>query len=113
MAENKHINIETELSRDLGLISALAIGIGTMIAAGIFSLSGLAIQNVGSAAILSFVLAAIVALFTALTYIANSFRFIPIQAKVIYMPARLFPHRWHFSSVGLCFSVTLRRADFT
>ena len=32
-------NIETELSRDLGLTSALAIGIGTMIAAGIFSLS--------------------------------------------------------------------------
>lgn len=68
MAENKHINIETELSRDLGLISALAIGVGTMIAAGIFSLSGLAIQNVGSAAIVSFVLAAVVALFTALTY---------------------------------------------
>ena len=68
MSESKHINIETELSRDLGLVSALAIGVGTMIAAGIFSLSGLAIQNVGSAAILSFVLAAIVALFTALTY---------------------------------------------
>ncbi len=68
MAESKKINIETELSRDLGLVSALAIGVGTMIAAGIFSLSGLAIQNVGSAAILSFVLAAVVALFTALTY---------------------------------------------
>ncbi len=68
VAKNKHINIETELNRDLGLISALAIGVGTMIAAGIFSLSGLAIQNVGSAAILSFVLAAVVALFTALTY---------------------------------------------
>lgn len=61
-------NIETELSRDLGLTTALAIGVGTMIAAGIFTLSGLAIRNVGSAAILSFVLAAIVATFTALTY---------------------------------------------
>ena len=49
--------IETELSRDLGLTSTLAIGIGTMIAAGIFTLSGLAIRNVGSAAILSFLLA--------------------------------------------------------
>ncbi len=39
-----------------------------MIAAGIFSLSGLAIQRVGSAAILSFLIAAFVALFTALTY---------------------------------------------
>ncbi len=62
------IKIETELSRDLGLVSALAIGVGTMVAAGIFTLSGLAIRNVGSAAILSFLLAAIVATFTALTY---------------------------------------------
>ncbi len=67
---NQQINnqVETELSRDLGLTSALAIGIGTMIAAGIFTLSGLAIRNVGSAAIVSFLLAAVVALFTALTY---------------------------------------------
>ena len=50
-------NIHVELSRDLGLTSALAIGIGTMIAAGIFTLSGLAVRNVGSAAILSFFLA--------------------------------------------------------
>ncbi len=63
-----HNHIETELSRDLGLPSALAIGVGTMIAAGIFTLSGLAVRNVGSAAIVSFLLAAFVALFTALAY---------------------------------------------
>lgn len=70
MAPNKKpaIPIQAELSRDLGLISALAIGVGTMIAAGIFTLSGLAIRNVGSAAILSFLLAAVVATFTALAY---------------------------------------------
>ncbi len=66
--DGSHRNIETELSRDLGLTTALAIGIGTMIAAGIFTLSGLAIRNVGSAAIVSFLLAAVVASFTALTY---------------------------------------------
>lgn len=66
--ESSHHNVETELSRDLGLTTALAIGIGTMIAAGIFTLSGLAIRNVGSAAIVSFLLAAMVASFTALTY---------------------------------------------
>lgn len=64
----RHINIETELSRELGLISVLAIGIGTMIAAGIFTLSGLAVREVGSAAVVSFLLAALVALFTALSY---------------------------------------------
>ena len=52
----------------MGLTTALAIGVGTMIAAGIFTLSGLAVRNVGSAAIISFLIAAIVAGFTALTY---------------------------------------------
>lgn len=60
--------VQTELSRDLGLTTALAIGIGTMIAAGIFTLSGLAVRNVGSAAVLAFLLAAAAALCTALTY---------------------------------------------
>lgn len=62
------MQVQTELSRDLGLTTALSIGIGTMIAAGIFTLSGLAVRNVGSAAILAFAMAAVVALFTALTY---------------------------------------------
>ncbi len=60
--------VHTGLSRNLGLVSALAIGTGTMIAAGIFTLSGLAVGYVGSAAIVSFLLAAGVAAFTALTY---------------------------------------------
>ena len=62
------MRIETELSRDLGLVSALSIGVGTMIAAGIFTLSGLAVRDVGSSAVAAFLLAALVAAFTALTY---------------------------------------------
>ena len=68
MPHNRPVSIETELSRDMGLTTALAIGVGTMIAAGIFTLSGLAVRNVGSAAIISFLIAAVVAGFTALTY---------------------------------------------
>ena len=60
--------IHAGLSRDLGLTSALAIGVGTMIAAGIFTLSGLAVAKVGSGAIVAFLIAALVATFTALTY---------------------------------------------
>jgi amino acid transporter/nucleotide-binding universal stress UspA family protein len=67
-AHTTDIQVEAVLHRDLGLTTALAIGVGTMIAAGIFTLSGLAIRNVGSAAILSFLMAAGVALLTALTY---------------------------------------------
>ncbi len=63
-----NLHIETELSRDLGLTSALSIGVGTMIAAGIFTLSGLAVRDVGSSAVIAFLLAAVVAGFTALTY---------------------------------------------
>ena len=67
-SRDKGGTIQAELSRELGLVSALAIGVGTMIAAGIFTLSGLAVGYVGSAAVLAFLIAALVATFTALTY---------------------------------------------
>jgi APA family basic amino acid/polyamine antiporter len=60
--------VEESLDRDIGLIGAIAIGVGTMIAAGIFVLSGLAVSNVGAAAIVSFLIAAVVASFTAFAY---------------------------------------------
>lgn len=50
-AEPRRAHIQTELSRDMGLNTALAIGVGTMIASGIFTLSGLAVGYVGSAAV--------------------------------------------------------------
>lgn len=59
---------ESTLQRNIGLLGATAIGVGTMIAGGIFVLSGLAVANVGAAAAVSFVLAAVVASLTALTY---------------------------------------------
>lgn len=60
--------VDTELDRDIGIVGAIALGIGTMIAAGIFVLSGLAVSNVGAMAIVAFVIAAIVASFTAFAY---------------------------------------------
>ncbi|MFC7046435.1 amino acid permease [Halobacteriaceae archaeon GCM10025711] len=60
--------VETELDRDIGIVGAIALGVGTMIAAGIFVLSGLAVSNVGAMAIVAFVIAAIVASFTAFAY---------------------------------------------
>ncbi|WP_248904684.1 amino acid permease [Halocatena marina] len=61
-------DIESELDRDIGIVGAVALGVGTMIAAGIFVLSGLAVSNVGAMAIGSFLIAAIVASFTAFAY---------------------------------------------
>ncbi|AEN06723.1 UspA domain-containing protein [halophilic archaeon DL31] len=61
-------HLTEELNPEIGLLGALAIGVGTMIAAGIFVLSGLAVSNVGAVAIGSFLLAAIIAGFTAAAY---------------------------------------------
>ena len=57
-----------EHTRTLDFKIAYAIGLGTMIAAGIFSLSGTAVAEIGSSAVIAFVLAAIVAGLTAASY---------------------------------------------
>ena len=57
-----------EHTRTLGFRVAFAIGLGTMIAAGIFSLSGLAVARIGSSAVIAFVIAAVVASITAASY---------------------------------------------
>ncbi|MFB6105247.1 MAG: amino acid permease [Halobacteriaceae archaeon] len=57
-----------EHTRTLDFKIAFSIGLGTMIAAGIFSLSGVAVARVGSSAVISFVIAAFVAGITAASY---------------------------------------------
>ncbi|WP_240334483.1 APC family permease [Halorussus sp. MSC15.2] len=57
-----------EHTRTLGFRVAFALGLGTMIAAGIFSLSGTAVAVVGSSAVVSFVIAAVIAGITAASY---------------------------------------------
>jgi amino acid transporter/nucleotide-binding universal stress UspA family protein len=57
-----------EHTRTLDFKIAFAIGLGTMIAAGIFSLSGTAVAEVGSSAVIAFVIAALIAGITAATY---------------------------------------------
>jgi len=55
-------------ARDLGLFDATMLGIGAMIGAGIFVLTGLAAGEAGPASILSFVLNGLVTLITAFAY---------------------------------------------
>lgn len=57
---------DSELERTLGLTGGLAIGIGTMIGAGIFVFPGLAGAEVGTAAAASFAVGGVIALFVAL-----------------------------------------------
>ncbi len=58
---------EQELARDLGFLEAYTIGVGTMIGAGIFVLPGIVASNAGPAGMLSFVIAGVVSLLTALS----------------------------------------------
>ncbi|MFB6178630.1 MAG: APC family permease, partial [Halorientalis sp.] len=53
---------------ELGLLDATMIGMGAMIGAGIFVLTGLAAKTAGPAAILVFVLNGVVTTFTGLSY---------------------------------------------
>src|SRR5207244_12250804 len=60
---------EHTLKRSLGASSLVALGIGAIIGAGLFSLTGLAAsQNAGPAVVLSFILAAVGCAFAGLCY---------------------------------------------
>ncbi len=59
---------EITLARTLGYFDATMIGVGAMIGAGIFVLTGIAAGEAGPAAILAFALNGVVTLFTALSY---------------------------------------------
>jgi len=61
-------HIEVTLSRDLGLFDVTMIGVGAMIGAGIFVLTGLAAGAAGPALVLAFFLNGIVAALTAMAY---------------------------------------------
>ena len=64
--EEATITDDAELERTLGLTGGLAIGIGTMIGAGIFVFPGLAGAEVGTAATASFAVGGVIALLVAL-----------------------------------------------
>jgi len=59
---------EVRLSRDLGLFSVTMMGVGGMIGAGIFALSGIAAGQAGPAVILVFAFNGVVTFLTALAY---------------------------------------------
>ena len=72
MATNTQVQVappeQVTLSRDLGLFDIAMIGVGAMIGAGIFVLTGAAAQEAGPALILAFLLNGIVTTFTAMAY---------------------------------------------
>lgn len=59
---------EIRLSREMGVMDVTLIGVGAMIGAGIFVLTGIAAGVAGPALIITFALNGVVALFTAMSY---------------------------------------------
>jgi amino acid transporter/nucleotide-binding universal stress UspA family protein len=59
---------QVELSREMGVLSATMIGVGAMIGAGIFVLTGIAAGEAGPGLLLVFLLNGVVTAFTAMTY---------------------------------------------
>ncbi|ELZ08463.1 amino acid permease [Halovivax asiaticus JCM 14624] len=57
---------DEELAKDLGLVSAMMIGIGTMMGAGIFVLPGIAAREAGPIVVVSFVIGGVIAMVNAL-----------------------------------------------
>ncbi|MBN1122808.1 MAG: amino acid permease [Anaerolineae bacterium] len=72
MAQNRSIehgaDIDVGLSRDLKLFDITMIGVGAMIGAGIFVLTGIAAGEAGPALVMAFLLNGIVTSFTAMSY---------------------------------------------
>jgi APA family basic amino acid/polyamine antiporter len=68
ITEGKQQEGEVTLARTLGFFEATMIGLGAMIGAGIFVLTGIAAGEAGPAAIIAFALNGVVTAFTALSY---------------------------------------------
>lgn len=66
--EENNITGQVALTRDLRVFDITMIGVGAMIGAGVFVLTGLAAGQAGSALLLAFFLNGLVSLFTATSY---------------------------------------------
>lgn len=64
----KKFETELHLSREMSLLDVTLIGVGAMIGAGVFVLTGIAAGLAGPALILAFALNGVVTLFTAMAY---------------------------------------------
>jgi amino acid transporter/nucleotide-binding universal stress UspA family protein len=101
-----------ELQRDLGFWGALTIGAGTMIGAGIFLLAGVALEQTGPGAILSYLIAGTICFLTAAST-AELATGMPTSGGDYYFVSRgLGPALGAISGVGIWLSLTVAIAFY-
>lgn len=79
----------------IGLMSCIAFAVGTMVGAGVFVLSGIAVQKAGPAALVSFALAAVLVLLSALSFAVVASRVRAGESGYAYVGRALGPY-WRF-----------------
>jgi amino acid transporter/nucleotide-binding universal stress UspA family protein len=101
-----------QLQRDLGFWGALTIGAGTMIGAGIFLLAGVALEQTGPGAILSYLIAGTICLLTAAST-SELATGMPTSGGDYYFVSRgLGPALGAISGVGIWLSLTVAIAFY-
>jgi amino acid transporter len=99
MTDTKHATADVELKRSLSLPLITYYGLGTIIGAGIYVLIGEVAGKAGIYAPFAFLLAAIVAAFSAFSYAELSARF-PLSAGEAVYVKQAFDRRWLTIATG-------------
>ncbi|MFO7799813.1 MAG: amino acid permease, partial [Rhodohalobacter sp.] len=102
----------SKLHRTLPLSQALAIGIGTMVGAGIFVFPGIAISYVGPAAMLSFAIAAVIALLVAFSAAELSTSMPENGGAYYYVSRAMGPSFGMFVGIGQWFGLVFASAFY-
>jgi len=84
------------LKREIGLLGAVAYGVGIIVGAGVYALIGRAAGQAGNSVWVSFVLAAIIASFTGLSYAELSSMFPVSGAEYVYVEKAFRSNFWAF-----------------
>lgn len=96
---NKHKTTPVTLKRNLGPITVTFYGLGTIIGAGIYVLLGSVAQYAGSSFPYAFLIAGIIAIFTALSYAELSARLPHCAGATVYVETA-WQRRWLATTVG-------------
>ena len=106
------MSANVDLRRELGFWAALTIGAGTMIGAGIFLLSGIAISMAGPAAIFSYITAGIVCIITAASAAELATGMPTSGGDYFFVSRSLGPAFGAISGIGIWLSLTFAIAFY-